>query len=70
MVEDVYVCEDRGWYCLVAVVGGYLLVYFLLDYDVTSGSTEGYSVDVDQCRMEFFSLKNRPMYLVRTGASF
>jgi len=51
MVEDVYFCEDRGWYCLVALVGDYLLVYFLLDYDVSSGSTEGYSVDVGQCWM-------------------
>ncbi len=33
-----------GWYGLVAQVGGYLLVYFLLGSDVTSGSSRGYSV--------------------------
>jgi len=30
MVEDIYVCEDRGWYCLVALVGAYVLVIFFL----------------------------------------
>jgi hypothetical protein len=48
MTEDIYVCENQGWYCLVVLVGGYLLVYFLLDYDVTSGSSEGYGVGVGQ----------------------
>jgi hypothetical protein len=43
MTEDIYVCEDQGWYCLVALVDGYLQVYFLLDCDITSGSNEGYS---------------------------
>jgi hypothetical protein len=43
MAEDIYVFEDQGRYGLVALVGGYLLVYFLLDYDITSGSSEGYS---------------------------
>ncbi len=38
-----YVCEDQGWYCLVVLVGDYLLVYFLLDCDITSVSSEGYS---------------------------
>ncbi len=42
MTEDIYIFEDQGWYCLVAVVGGYLLVYFLLDCDITSGSSEGF----------------------------
>ena len=28
MVEDIYVCEERGWYCLVALVGDYLPVYY------------------------------------------
>jgi hypothetical protein len=37
MVEDIYVCEDRGWYVLVTLVGGYLLVYFFLWSDVTHG---------------------------------
>ena len=67
MTEDTYVCEDQGWYCLVALVGDYLLVYFLLDCDITSGSSEGYTGGVCQCRMEFFSLKNCTRYLVRTG---
>ncbi len=44
MVEDVYVCEDQGWYTLVVIVGDYLLVYFLVWSDVTSGSIRGYSV--------------------------
>jgi hypothetical protein len=44
MAEDIYVFEDQGWYGLVALDGGYLLVYFLLGYDVTVGSCEGYSV--------------------------
>jgi hypothetical protein len=30
MAEDIYVFEDQGWYGLVALDGGYLLVYFLL----------------------------------------
>ncbi len=51
MVEDVYVCEGRRWYGLVALVDDYLLVYFLLGSDVSSGSTEGYRVDVRQCWM-------------------
>ncbi len=33
MTEDTYVCEDRGWNCLVALVSGYLLVYFFLSND-------------------------------------
>ncbi len=33
MVEDIYFCEDRGWYCLVELVGDYLLVYFFLSND-------------------------------------
>jgi hypothetical protein len=39
MTGDMYGCEDQAWYChdcLVTLVGSYLLVYFLLDYDVTS----------------------------------
>jgi hypothetical protein len=43
MSEDIYVFEDQGWYRLVVLVGDYLLVYFLLDSDITSGSSEGYS---------------------------
>ena len=43
MVEDIYVCQDQGWYCLVVLVGDYLLVYYLLDCDITSVSSEGYS---------------------------
>ena len=70
MVEDIYVCEDQRWYCLVELVGDYLLIYFLLDCDVTSGSNEGYSVGLGLFRMDFFSLKNCTMYLHRTGASF
>jgi hypothetical protein len=58
LAEDINVCEGQRWYCLVALVGGYLLVYFLLDCDVTSGSNEGYSVGLGLCRMEFISLKN------------
>ena len=30
MAEDLYVREDRRWYALVVLVGGYLLVYFFL----------------------------------------
>ena len=44
MVEDIYVCEDRGWYVLVALVGDYLLAYFFLWSDVTPWRTRGYSV--------------------------
>jgi hypothetical protein len=44
MAKDIYVYEDQGWYSLVPLDGGYLLVYFLLGYDVTLGSCEGYSV--------------------------
>ena len=44
MAEDIYVFEDQGWYGLVALDGGYLLVYFLWDWDITSRSSEGYSV--------------------------
>ena len=56
MAEDIYVFEDQGWYGLVALDGGYLLVYFLWDWDVTL--------------MYFFSLKNCTRRLCRTGASF
>ena len=41
MVEDIYVCEDRGWYCLVALVSGYLLVYFFLSNDGNSMEKKG-----------------------------
>jgi hypothetical protein len=44
IAEGIYVFEDQGLYGLVALDGGYLLVYFLLGYDVTLGSCEGYSV--------------------------
>ncbi len=37
MTEDIYVFEDQGWYGLVALDGGYLLVFFLLGYNVTLG---------------------------------
>jgi hypothetical protein len=30
MVEDICVCEDRGGYCLVTLVGEYLLSFFSL----------------------------------------
>ena len=43
MAEDIYVFEDQGWYGLVALDGGYLLVYFLWGSDRTSQSGEGYS---------------------------
>ncbi len=43
MFKDIYVFEDQGWYCLVVLVGDYLLIYFLLDYDITSGTSEGSS---------------------------
>ncbi len=43
MAEDICVFEDQGWYGLVALDGGYLLVYFLLGCDITSRSSEGYS---------------------------
>jgi hypothetical protein len=38
--------RDRGWYGLVDQVGDYLLVYFLLGSDVTSGNSRRYSVGV------------------------
>ena len=41
MAEDLYVCEDRGWCCLVVLVGGYLLVYFFLWFDVNSMKNKG-----------------------------
>ena len=43
MAEDIYVFEDQGWYGLVALDGGYLLVYFLWGSDRTSQSSEVYS---------------------------
>ena len=43
MAEDIYVFEDQGWYGLVALDGGYLLVYFLWGSDRKSQSSEGYS---------------------------
>jgi hypothetical protein len=33
MNEDLYVCEGRGWCCLIVLVGGYLLVYFFVWFD-------------------------------------
>ncbi len=44
MDEDIYVFEDQGWYGLVALDGGYLLVYFLWDWDISLGSCERHSV--------------------------
>ena len=41
MAEDLYVCEDRGWCCLVVLVGGYLLVYFFLWFDLNSMENKG-----------------------------
>ena len=41
MVEDIYVCVDRGGYCLVALVSGYLLVYFFLSNDGNSMEKKG-----------------------------
>jgi hypothetical protein len=41
--EDIYVFEDQGWYGLLTLDGGYLLVYFLWGSDRTSQSGEGYS---------------------------
>ena len=41
MVEDLYVCEDRGWCCLVVLVGDYLLVYFFLWFDVNIMENKG-----------------------------
>ena len=41
MVEDINVCEDRGGYCLVALVSGYLLVYFFLSKDGKSMEKKG-----------------------------
>ena len=41
----------RDRYDLVTQVGDYLLVYFLLGSDVTSGSTRGCSADLRLCRM-------------------
>ena len=73
MTEDIYVFEDQGWYGLVALDGGYLLVYFLLGSDVTSGSTRGYSVGLLLYRMQIFSLKlniNCTIHLCRKGVSF
>ncbi len=42
MAEDIYVFEDQGWYGLVALDGGYLLVYFLWGCDRSSQSSEEY----------------------------
>ncbi len=47
----------RGWYGLVVQVGDYLLVYFWLGSDVTSGSSRGYSVVLCLCRTKNLSLK-------------
>ena len=41
MAEDLYVCEDRGWCCLVVLVGGYLLVYFFLWFDLNNMENKG-----------------------------
>jgi hypothetical protein len=41
MVEDIYVCEDRGWFCLVVLVSDYLLVYFFLSNDGNSMEKKG-----------------------------
>ena len=41
MAEDLYGCEDRGWCCLVVLVGGYLLVYFFLWFDLNNMENKG-----------------------------
>ena len=46
-----------AWYGLVALDGGYLLVYFLLGYDVTSRSSEGCSVGCSSVPDVFFLTK-------------
>jgi hypothetical protein len=69
MAEDIYVFEDQGWYGLVTLDGGYLLVYFLWDWDITS-VVRDIVWGICQCRMYFFSLKNCTRRLCRTGASF
>ncbi len=43
--------RDRGWYGLVSQVGAYLLVYFLLDSDVTPRSKRGYLMNFLLFRM-------------------
>ena len=45
--------RDRGWYGLVSQVGAYLLVFFLLDSDITPGSTRGYIVYFLLFRMSY-----------------
>jgi hypothetical protein len=69
-VKGVYVFEDQGWYGLVALDGGYLLVYFLLGYDVTLGSCEGYSVGCLSVPDVFLLTKKLYKDLCRMGVSF
>jgi len=70
MAEDIYVFEDQGWYGLVALDGGYLLVYFLLGYDVTLGSCEGYSVGCLSVPDVFFLTKKLYKAPVPDGCVF
>ena len=41
MAEDLYVREDRRWCRLVVLVGGYLLVYFFLWFDLNNMENKG-----------------------------
>ena len=70
MTKDIYVYEDQGWYGLVALDGGYLLVYFLLGYDVTLGSCEGYSVGCLSVPDVFFLTKKLYKAPVPDGCVF
>ena len=70
MAKDIYVYEDQGWYGLVALDGGYLLVYFLLGYDVTLGSCEGYSVGCLSVPDVFFLTKKLYKAPVPDGCVF
>ena len=70
MAKDIYVYEDQGWYSLVTLDGGYLLVYFLLGYDVTLGSCEGYSVGCLSVPDVFFLTKKLYKAPVPDGCVF
>ncbi len=70
MAEDIYVFEDQGWYGLVALDGGYLLVYFLWGWDITSRSGEGYSGGCLSVPDVFFLTKKLYKALVPDGCVF
>ncbi len=41
MTEDLCVCEDRGWCCLVVLVGDCVQVYFFLWFDLNRMEDKG-----------------------------